>query len=378
MKVLHFIDSLRIGGSESQTVEVAVRQAARGAQVTIGCLSLAGSHARDLEARGVRSIEFPIARSLLSVASMRRILALARYLRHQKFDVVHTHDLYSNLFAVPAAWLARVPRIFSSRRDLASWYWYTPRNRRILRFVQNLSDKVVANSQGVKDYLVTKERFRADHVVVIRNGVDYARFQLGGDRHRTLLGMRPEHFVFAMVANMHVHTKGHLVLIDAAQLARQQIQDFRFALVGDGELRKEFEAIIEAKGLQEYFVFLGARSDIPQILASCEGGILTSHAEGLPNAVLEYLAAGKSIIATSVGGVPEVIKSGRNGLLVPPNNAAALSDAIVRMVSDRPLARSLGDQARQDARDNFSFDKLLDSLDRLYAQANPNVAGLKH
>ena len=373
MKILHFIDSLRIGGSESQTVEVAARQAARGAQVTIGCLSLDGPLAQNLEARGVRSIEFPIGRSLLSVSSVRRIMALARYLRVEKFDVVHTHDLYSNLFAVPAAWLARVPRIFSSRRDLASWYWYTPRNRRILRWVQDLSDKVVANSQGVKDYLVTKDGFRDDHVVVIRNGVDFARFQLSGDRPRTLPGLNPEHFVFAMVANMHVHTKGHLVLIDAVNLARQQRQDLRFVLVGDGELRREFVSTIAAKGLQEYFVFLGARSDIPHILACCDGGMLASHAEGFPNAVLEYLAAGKSIIATSVGGVPEIIESGRNGLLVPPNNPAALSNAIVRLVTDRALASRLGDQARRDAVDKFSFERLLDNLERLYATGRPDI-----
>jgi glycosyltransferase involved in cell wall biosynthesis len=373
VKILHFIDSLRIGGSESQTVEVAVRQAARGAGVTIGCLSLDGPLAQNLEARGVRSIEFPIGQSLLSLHSMRRILALAKYLRDQQFDVVHTHDLYSNLFAVPAAWLARVPRIFSSRRDLASWYWYTPRNRRILRWVQRLSDTVVANSQGVKDYLITQDGFRDDHVVVIRNGVDFARFQLSGDRPRTLPGVSPEHFVFAMVANMHVHTKGHLVLIEAVDLARRHRQDFRFVLVGEGELRREFDAAIAAKGLQEYFVFLGARSDIPQILACCDGGMLASHAEGFPNAVLEYLAAGKSIIATSVGGVPEIIDSGRNGLLVPPNDPAALADAIVRIVADRSLASRLGDQARRDAADRFGFERLLDKLDRLYATGRPEI-----
>lgn len=373
MKILHFIDSLRIGGSESQTVEVAARQVVRGARVTIGCLSLDGPLAQNLEARGVRSIEFPIGQSLLSVHSMRRILALARYLRDQQFDVVHTHDLYSNLFAVPAAWLARVPRIFSSRRDLASWYWYSPRNRRILRWVQNLSDKVVANSQGVKDYLVTKDGFRDDRVVVIRNGVDCARFQLHGDRPRTLPGMSPESFVFAMVANMHVHTKGHLVLIDAVDLARKSRQDIRFVLVGDGELRREFEAAIAARDLQQFFVFLGARSDIPQILACCDGGLLASHAEGFPNAVLEYLAAGKSIVATSVGGVPEIIDAGNNGLLVPPNNPAALAEAILRLVADRSLASRLADQARRDAADRFGFERLLDTLDRLYATGRPDI-----
>ena len=373
MKILHFIDSLRIGGSESQTVEVAVRQAARGSQVTIGCLSLAGSHARDLEARGVRSIEFPIGRSLLSIASLRRILALARYLRGEKFDVVHTHDLYSNLFAVPAAWLARAPRIFSSRRDLASWYWYTARNRRILRLVQNRCDKVVANSQGVKDFLVTQDGFSPEHVVVVRNGVDFTRFVADGHRLLTLPGLHPQHFVFAVVANMHVHTKGHLVLIDAVELACRQVRDFRIVLVGDGELRQEFAARIAATGLQDYFVFLGPRTDIPEILAACDGGVLASHAEGLPNAVLEYLAAGKSIIATSVGGVPEIIESDKNGLLVPPNNPAALADAIVRLVSDRPLASRLGAQARRDAVDKFSFERLLDNLERLYATGRPDI-----
>jgi glycosyltransferase involved in cell wall biosynthesis len=370
MKILHFIDSMRIGGSEGQTAEVAARQVAAGHTVTIGCLHLDGPHLAMLKAQGIDCQEFPLHGGVFSIAGLRRILGLASYIRRQGFDVVHTHDLYSNLIAVPAAALARTRRILSSRRDLASWWWYTARNRRMLRWIQGLSHLVLANSQAVKDFLVEKDGFKPARIAVIRNAVDVDRFQLPSARDRYFAHWSSDSVIFLMVANMHTHTKGHQHLIHAAASVCRSHPMVRFALVGDGALRGEFESMVTSQGLAAYFQFMGARTDVPQLLASCDATLLASLAEGLPNSVLEYLSAGKPCIASRVGGIPELITDHETGLLVPPSDPAALAFAIASIMDDRELAMHMGKAGQTRMRQEFSYERLLAELDKAYVGAS--------
>jgi glycosyltransferase involved in cell wall biosynthesis len=282
---------------------------------------------------------------------------------------VHTHDLYSNLLGVPAAWLAGTRTIISSRRDLGSWWWYTKRNRKILRLIQSLSSSVVANSQAVKDLLVKQDGFAATRIHVIHNGVELERFRLSenGKKELEVLQSIPKsHKKVVLVANMHVETKGHKCLIQAAKSVCNRVPEVTFVLVGDGELRPKFEQQIAELNLRKNFLFLGTRNDVPEILAACDLGLLCSLAEGLPNAVLEYLAAGLPVVATSVGGVPEIIEHGVNGLLVPPSDTAALASAILEILQDTELASAMRRRAREVAIRKFSFDRLISELEQLY------------
>src|SRR5207248_8996951 len=131
-------------------------------------------------------------------------------------------------------------------------------------------------------------------------------------------GIASSHKLIIMVANMHAGAKGHGDLIEAAGTVRETCPEARFLLAGDGEMRPFFEDQVRTLGLGEIFVFLGHRADIPQLLSCCDIGVLASKSEGLPNAVLEYMAAGLPVIATTVGGVPEIIENEVHGLLIPP------------------------------------------------------------
>lgn len=368
MKQLHFIDSLNIGGSEGQMTEVCRRLAARGHDVSIGCLRLEGPYVESLAKVGVRCYEFPLSGKLIGPGGFKSVMQLRKFMRRERFDVVQTHDLYSNLLAIPAAWLARVPVIVSSRRDLSSWFWYTRRNKKILKLIQSLSRTVVANSQAVKDHLVEDQGFDPARITVIRNAVDADRYDLQPDRQRVLPMCDPSHRVFATVANMHTDTKGHKFLIEAAaQICRRHPQ-VRLVFVGDGEIRPRLEAQARSVGVSSSVIFLGRRRDIAEVLAASDGAIHPSLHEGLPNAVLEYLAAGKTTIATAVGGIPEIIENGVNGLLVPPGDAGAIAAAVCRVVEDESLARRLAEQGRRDASRKFSFDALLNRLEELYTK----------
>jgi len=365
--VLMFIQSLELGGSETQCVEVARLLARNGYSVTVGCLRAGGPLERRLKEAGLECVEFPVRGSMLRPNTIMQMLKLVIFIRRRKFRVVQTNDLYSNLFAVPAAWLARVPVIISSRRDLARWWWYTPVRRKILRKVQELSTWILVNSKAVRQELMTRDGFDAERIRIIYNGIDEEKYtQVTINREELLPGTSSKEKLIIMVGNMHVGVKGHSDLIEAARTVREICPEARFLLAGDGEMRPFFEDQVKAAGLERTFAFLGHRTDIPALLSCCDIGVLASRSEGLPNAVLEYMAAALPVVATAVGGVPEIIENEESGLLVPPENPAALSAAILRMLKDNELRKRLGKAGRERVLADFNFTRVIGNLKHLY------------
>ena len=366
-RVLMFIQSLELGGSETQCVEIARHLRKEGYEVTVGCMKADGPLKTTLHDAGLECVEFPVRTSLLRPSTLVQMLKLVAFIRRRRLQVVHTNDLYSNLFAVPAAWLARVPVIISSRRDLARSWWYTPVRRKILRRVQDLSTRILVNSEAVRQELLVRDSFAAERIHVVYNGIDTEKFtQVSPDRERLFPGISANHKLIIMVSNMHTAMKGHGDLIEAAQTVRVTCPEARIILAGDGEMRQFFEDQVKAAGLREMFVFLGHRSDIPALLACCDIGVLASRSEGLPNAVLEYMAAGLPVVATAVGGVPEIIEDEVNGLLIPPENPAALAAAILRLLKDERLCKTLGKAARERTLSQFNFASVIANLRQLY------------
>jgi glycosyltransferase involved in cell wall biosynthesis len=171
-----------------------------------------------------------------------------------------------------------------------------------------------------------------------------------------------------LVGNMHTDVKGHPWLIDAAPTVLKEFPQTRFVFAGDGDSRPAFEQQAAKLGLQSNFLFLGRRSDIPDVLASCDIAVLPSRAEGLPNAVLEYMATGLPTIASRVGGNAELVEDGVTGLLVPPENSLAMADALLRLLRDPDLSRKMAEHGRKLAVENYSFERLIREVDALYTE----------
>jgi glycosyltransferase involved in cell wall biosynthesis/serine acetyltransferase len=373
LRILHLVNSFAVGGSESQAVELACRQKANGFQVIVGSLSLEGPLRARLNQSGVEVVEFNPKGSFFRPRGIYQVLRLTSFVLGHRFDVVQTHDLYSTLLGVPSSWLARAPVILSCRRDLAHWWWYTPGHRRLLRWVQNLSTLVIANSQAVRNFLIQEDGFDPKRIGVVRNAVDFERFaDVSSARGELFPHLRPEDKLIAVVANMNVETKGHMDLIRAAVEVCQDYPETRFLLIGDGPERPRIESMARQLKVSQNILFLGKRNDVPKILTCCDLFTLPSWAEGLSNSVLEAMAAGLPIVATRVGGTPEIISDGVNGLLVPPKDSGALAEAIVKLLSDRTLARALARSAQERARAEFGFERLLADLDRLYSELGRN------
>jgi glycosyltransferase involved in cell wall biosynthesis len=214
---------------------------------------------------------------------------------------------------------------------------------------------------------MTRDGFDAERIRIVYNGIDEEKYtQVTVNREELLPDTSSKEKLIIMVANMHVGVKGHSDLIEAARTVREICPEARFLLAGDGEMRPFFEDQVKAAGLERTFAFLGHRTDIPALLSCCDIGVLASRSEGLPNVVLEYMAAALPVVATAVGGVPEIIENEESGLLVPPENPAALSAAILRVLKDDELRKRLGKAGRERVLADFNFTRVIGNLKHLY------------
>jgi L-malate glycosyltransferase len=157
-------------------------------------------------------------------------------------------------------------------------------------------------------------------------------------------------------------------LIEAAVEIAREFPQVRFLLVGDGAQRANFEGQVAKRDLQANFSFLGRREDVPRILACCDIAVLPSKAEGLPNAVLEYFASGLPTVASQVGGNCEIVQDGVTGLLIPSEDSAALTKALLHLLRDPDAAASMGTRAREFVSANFSFQRMIEKTDQLYSE----------
>jgi glycosyltransferase involved in cell wall biosynthesis len=367
-KVFFLLDSLNVGGTETQAVELATRLDSDRYDVTLGCLRARGPLLEKLAGTTVSVREFYPKGGFDSVHGMYQMFRLAMFLRRGCFRIVHTHDLYANLLGIPAAVIARVPVIISSQRDLAHLDLYKTRRRVWLRRLQNLSTAVLTNANAVRDAVLAENHFAPQKVRVIHNGVDMERFSHESrDRGWLAPGGSHEKWI-VLVGNMHSDVKGHPWLIGAAGAITREFPEVRFILVGDGAERKNFERQVAELGMERNFLFLGRRDDVPAVLACCDIAVLPSKAEGLPNAVLEYLAVGLPTVASRVGGNAEIVQDGKTGLLVAPEDSSALAEALLRLLRDPGLAASLGKNGREYVAAEFSFQRMIQNTDQLYTE----------
>src|SRR5712691_9480508 len=240
--VLYLVDTLNVGGTETQMVQAALRLHLMGCPVTVGCLRAKGPLLEVLQQAGIPVVEFPKKKTLLSANGVHQLVRLALFLRRGQFHVIHAHDLWANLLGVPAGWLARTPVIISSRRYLADLDWYTPWRRKIIRTIYRLSTHVIVNSASVRQLLIERDRLPSEKIHVIYNGVDVDRFAgARRDRGRLLGGVGSGSRLIAVVANMYGQVKGHACLIEAARIVCRAVPSAKFVLMGDGPERPKLE-----------------------------------------------------------------------------------------------------------------------------------------
>jgi glycosyltransferase involved in cell wall biosynthesis len=266
-------------------------------------------------------------------------------------------DLYSNILGLPGAALAGVPVRIGNRRELASRIG----SRRMVAAQQlayRAAHAVVANAKAAVEQL-RREGVPEQKIHVITNGVDGDAFAAPGREASS----RPRRIV--TVANLRPE-KGHDTLIAAASTIVQHFGDVEFHIAGEGPCRGALEQQVLERGLSSRFHFLGERSDIPRVLADSDLFVLPSRSEACPNSVLEAMAAGLPVVASRVGGIPELVDSGVNGILITPDAPEALAAAALSVLNRPAYAASLGRVAREKVGRRFSFDRMVSSFEGLY------------
>ena len=368
IKVLQFITVFAIGGTERQVVNLVRGLDPCRFDLQMGCLRRCGPFLKELETRRVPVSEYRV-NSLYPHRSFRQQLRLAGHLRNQQFRIVHTYDLYPNVFAIPAARVAGVPVIVASIGETGDLS--TPMQRRVQRAICRLADMVVVNAEAIRDRLIA-DGYRPDTLVVIHNGIDLSRFQRKGSagRLRHELGL-PSGAPLVGVLSRLIRLKGIEYFLEAVALVASRVPEARFLVIGDSQLgdegyRQELERYAVRLGLGQRVLFTGFRLDAPEILSELAVSVLPSLSEGLSNTLLESMAAGVPVVATKVGGNPEAVEDDLVGLLVPPRDPVALARAICRILGDAKLAARYGQAGHQRVVERFSIDQLVRNTERLY------------
>jgi glycosyltransferase involved in cell wall biosynthesis len=283
----------------------------------------------------------------------------ARFLKRERIDVVQAYFPDSSYFGVPAAYLAGVPHRLRTRNNLG--HWLTPLHRFLGRSLNRLTTGALANCEAARGALLADEGAPPERVTVLENGVDLERFLAVPPLTDRPAGVP----CVGVVANLRP-VKGLDVLVRAAMLLADTHPLAAFQVAGEGELRAALERDIGVRGLAERFTLPGSVADIPGFLAGLAVAVLCSRAEGMSNAVLEYMAAGRAIVATAVGATPELIQDGVHGLLVPPGDALSLARAIGRLLDNPALARRLGEAARRRACERYGREAMVRRFEDFY------------
>lgn len=293
-------------------------------------------------------------------------LRLVRRLRRSRVEVLHSHKFGSNAWSSLVARLAGVP-VFVAHEH--SWAFAGDRVRSAVtrHLVATRADALVTVSNVDRTLMIEREHVAAERVVVCPNGVPDAPSGIDDARLRRELGIAADAIVVGLVGGLRPEKRVDLLLRATATL-RRRFPQLVAVVVGDGPDAPRLAELARSLGIEDAVRFAGRREDATAVVRLFDVAALTSDREGAPLALLEYMAAGKAIVATRVGGVPECASDGYEALLVPPDDADALAHAIARVLLDPGLAASLGRHAAARHAREFRLTTAVERIEALYEE----------
>lgn len=362
-KVLHVLSACTVGGCEMHALALLGRLDAARYDRWLAYFEERPDAARplvdDFRALGVRTVDLRAARQL-DPAAVVRLVAL---LRRERFDLIHTHSLRAELAAVTAARLVRPrPRVIRSIHNTDDFYLRPPTSW-LARLSARLLDHAIAISDAVARHVVAHAGLPAAKVTRIYYGLDPSPYAgvppLGGVR-----GQPP---TIGMIARL-APQKGHRVLLDALPAVLARVPDLRVEIVGHEHLTTiaELRDYARQRGVAERVTFSGFRDDLPSLFSRWELLVLPSLWEGFGLVLLEAMAAGRPVVASRVGPIPEIVAHGETGLLVEPGQPASLAAALLELLERPELAARLGAAGRRRLAQQFTLERMVAETEALY------------
>ncbi len=308
--------------------------------------------------------------SLWRPASWMGIFRLARIMRRHRTQIAELYFVEGQFLGAIAARLARVPRVFSWRRDLA--YQYGTKEKLMVRFTNRLVDRFLANSNAVRETIAKIERLESSRFDVIYNGIDLEEH----DRQSNLAAgdqfdqFSKDKLVVTLVANLRP-VKNIRCFLEAASRVAQSREDVVFLILGSGEEETSLKRYADQLGIGDRVCWGGSVPATAPYLKRSAVGCLSSNSEGLPNAVVEYMAAGLPVVATAVGGLAEVVADGVTGELVDKGDADGLAQNILELLNDPARRTEMGTAGRARVEERFSLSAQMEGYERVCLQPQP-------
>lgn len=368
VRVVFLVGNTRLGGTELNAVRTAERLDRARFDLRVVCLGENGPLAERYRAMGVPLENMPI-NSFYGPSMVRSGLRFARMVAREGIDIVHAHDVYSNIFGAVWARAAGVPVLITSRR------WWTALPNRKLRWPNRVavsrSTAVLANSTAVARLVESEAAAAAGKVWTIPNFVDDEVFGAPGEDERQRLRAEwnapDDAVVIGCVARLHP-VKDHAGLLRAFARLRARRPHVYLVLIGDGEERRTLESLVSDLDLSDAVHFAGEQRARTNLHRGFDISVLSSVSEGFPNSLVEAMAAGNPVVATAIGGCVDAVANGETGLLVSPGRPAQLADALLRLVENPELRADFGRAGERRARERFHVSSVVPALEEMYTQ----------
>ncbi len=361
INVVHLVEELTIGGLEKILTAIVLNLDKKKYNVSVWCLREGGFFADKLVKEGmdVKVLHISTSRNPLSIYKLYKLL------KHHKFDIIHTHAYSAGTIGRISAFLAGIPVIISHNQNVYGHY------NKYYHFVEWLlsyiTDKIICVSDKVMKFTNETQGIDTKRLITIYNGIE----EFCSVSKKETLDLRKKFNipisspVIGTIAQFS-EKKGLEYLLRSASVLFKDQRDVIFLLVGDGTIKGRLEQLCADLKIENNVIFVGERNDIPEMLSLIDIFVLPSITEGLPLAMLEAMSCGKPVIATSVGGVPEIVENGVSGILVQPKDSDALCGAMREMLSDVGMRDRMGREGQMICEKGFSSRAMVNQIENLY------------
>lgn len=355
--ILHVAKVAGISGSENHLLLLLPALRARGHDVRFVMFHEGEPGAAEMAER-LRVADVPVNELRLpSPADPRALARLVRIVRGVRPAILHTHLVHADFLGLTAAMLARVPVRASTKHGFNEF-----RDGRVFgladRAIAGLADLHIAISAGLARYLAEREGLDEDRFEIVHYGIEPG----------PLPAPSPGEPRLAIVGRL-IPIKGHAVLLEAVAMARREVPDLTLEIAGDGTLEPELRAAVTRLGLEDAVTFLGRVAPPGAVFERAELVVVPSFGEGFGMVALEAMERGRAVIASAVGGLPEIVERGKTGFLVPPGDADAFARAIVELASDPARTAAMGAAGRERALSEFAQERCTARIEELYGAA---------
>ncbi len=358
LKILHTEWSDGMGGQEKRVLYECKGLLERGHSVTLVCRENSRIKEKAIEL-GIEVITLPLRKPY----DIKSIIKLAKILKQRKIDIINTHSGIDSWIGAIAGKIAGVKAIVRTR------HLELPLRRNIFNFIHYFFNLFISCGNNIRKFLIEKCGFPPEKVINIPTGVESKFFKIERDKElKKYFGLDQNQPIIINVGILRA-MKNHELTIEAFYKVLKDFPMARLFIVGDGPRKNFLEKYVKKLKLENFVIFTGFQEDITPFLAMADVFVLSSrYAEGLPQAVLQAMAAGVPVVATSVGGVPEVLKHEITGLLSKSNEADELAENIIKIIKNPALGEKMAENAKKEIKEKYSLAAMLDKIESVYME----------